>query len=244
MHTLEQVGLNMLKVTDLEVSYGEIKAVRDISFDVKCGSLVVIIGANGAGKTTLLRTVMGLKNPSSGKILFNGKDITNLKAHQRAALGIVLVPEGGRVFPRLSVKDNLMLGAYLIKDKSVIDKTFEEVCEIFPRLKERLQQMAGTLSGGERQMLAIGRALMSRPSILMVDEISLGLMPRLVDKVFEVVEYLNDKGLTILMSEQNASKSLEIATYGYVIELGRVVHQGFPAELSALEDVKRAYLGG
>ncbi|MCD6419487.1 MAG: ABC transporter ATP-binding protein [Synergistetes bacterium] len=234
----------MLKVTDLEVSYGEIKAVRGVSFDVKDGGLVVIIGANGAGKTTLLRAVMGLKKPSSGRILFDGKDITNLKAYQRAALGIVLVPEGGRVFPRLSVKDNLMLGAYLIRDKSAIDKTFEEVCEIFPRLKERLQQTAGTLSGGERQMLAIGRALMSRPSILMVDEISLGLMPKLVDKVFEVVKYLNSKGLTILMSEQNASKSLEIATYGYVIELGRVVHQGSPVELSALEDVKRAYLGG
>ncbi len=234
----------MLKVTDLEVSYGEIKAVRGISFEVNDGSLVVIVGANGAGKTTLLRTVMGLKAPSSGRVFFKGKDITDLKAHQRAALGIVLVPEGGRVFPRLSVKDNLMLGAYLVKDKSVVEETFEEVCGIFPRLKERLQQMAGTLSGGERQMLAIGRALMSRPSILMVDEISLGLMPKLVDKVFEVIKYLSDKGLTILMSEQNASKSLEIATYGYVVELGRVVHEGSPSELSALEDVKRAYLGG
>ena len=234
----------MIKIDSLEVSYGEIRAIRGISLDVKEGELVAVVGANGAGKSTLLRTIMGLKAKGKGNIYFREKDISHLRAYERAREGISLIPEGGRVFPRISVYDNLILGAYKEKSKSEINKRLDYIFSIFPRLKERENQMAGTLSGGERQMLAIGRALMGKPRFLMIDEISLGLMPILVDTVFEVIDKLHKKeGLTILLSEQNAEMATSVADRVYILELGKIAKEGTAREIANDPHIKKAYLG-
>ncbi len=233
----------MLKVENLYVSYGEIKAIRGISFYVREGELVSVVGANGAGKSTLLRTIMGLKAKQKGEIYFAEREISRLSAHERARMGISLIPEGGRVFPKISVYDNLILGAYKEKDRSKVNKRLDYVFSIFPRLSERKTQLAGTLSGGERQMLAIGRALMGDPAFLMIDEISLGLMPILVDTVFEVIDRLHKEGLTILLSEQNAEMATQVSDRVYILELGHIVKEGTAKEIGDDPHIKKAYLG-
>ncbi len=234
----------MIRVEDLKVSYGEIKAIRGISLYVKKGELVSVVGANGAGKSTLLRTVMGLKEKEGGKIYFGEREISHLRAYERAREGISLIPEGGRVFPRISVYDNLILGAYKEKEKVRVEERLDYVFSIFPRLAERKMQLAGTLSGGERQMLAIGRALMGDPKFLMIDEISLGLMPILVDAVFEVIDKLHrEKGLTILLSEQNAEMATQVSDRVYILELGHIVKEGTAKEIADDPHIKKAYLG-
>ena len=216
----------MIKIENLQVSYGEIKALRKISLYIGNGELVSVVGANGAGKSTLLHTIMGLKSAKEGEVFFKNKKISHLPAYERARIGISFVPEGGRVFSHISVYDNLILGAYREKDKVKIKKRFDYIFSIFPRLFERKNQTAGTLSGGERQMLAIGRALMGNPEFLMIDEISLGLMPILVDTVFEVIDQLHKKGLTILLSEQNAEMAIHVSDRVYILELGKVSKKG------------------
>lgn len=234
----------MIEINNLKVSYGEIRAIRGISLQVKDGELVSVVGANGAGKSTLLRTIMGLKSSEEGNIYFREKDVSHLPAYERARMGISLIPEGGRVFPRISVYDNLILGAYKEKSNKEIQERLDFVFSIFPRLKERKTQMAGTLSGGERQMLAIGRALMGKPEFLMIDEISLGLMPILVDTVFEVIDRLHKKeGFTILLSEQNAEMATQVSDRVYILELGKIVKEGVSAEIADDPHIKKAYLG-
>ena len=201
----------MLEIKDLYVSYGMMEVLHGVSVNVEDDELVSIIGPNGAGKTTLIKTVMGLVKPTSGSIIYNGQDITHLPAHKRAALGIGYVPEGRRVFGKLSVEDNLKMGAYELKDKAEIKKNMDMVYEIFPRLGERAKQLASTMSGGEQQMLAIGRALMLDPKMLLIDEVSMGLMPIMVNTCFDVIKKLNDSGITVLVVEQNANKALKIA---------------------------------
>ncbi len=233
-----------ISIENLKVSYGEIRAIRGVSLQVKDGELVSVVGANGAGKSTLLRTIMGLKSSEEGNIYFRGKDVSHLPAYERARMGISLIPEGGRVFPRISVYDNLILGAYKEKSNREVQERLDFVFSIFPRLKERKTQMAGTLSGGERQMLAIGRALMGKPEFLMIDEISLGLMPILVDTVFEVIDRLHKKeGFTILLSEQNAEMATQVSNRVYILELGKIVKEGVSAEIADDPHIKKAYLG-
>jgi len=235
----------MLEVKNLHVCYGVISALQGISLSVKAGSIVTLIGANGAGKSTTLRAISGLVKPRGGEILLNGQNISGLPAHQIVKLGLSHVPEGRMVFANLTVHENLMMGAYLQRDKTVIQQELELVFKTFPRLKEREKQVAGTLSGGEQQMLAIGRALMSKPKFLMMDEPSLGIAPLLVKTIFEkIVEINRQHGITILLVEQNANLALEISNHGYVLETGRIIVQDESAALRQNPQVKSAYLGG
>ncbi|MEO6874443.1 MAG: ABC transporter ATP-binding protein [Opitutaceae bacterium] len=235
----------MLRVTDLSVSYGAISALGGISFEIKQGAIVTLIGGNGAGKTTTLRTISGLLRPKTGRIEFMGEDITKLAAHKIVARGLCHVPEGRMIFSNLSVDENLSMGAYLQNDKALIARNREYVFSIFPRLKERFKQMAGTLSGGEQQMLAIGRALMGNPKFLMLDEPSLGIAPRLISTIFEKIVEINQKqGITILLVEQNANLALEVSSEAYVLETGRIVMQGESKKLRTDPQLKATYLGG
>ena len=234
----------MLEIKNLSVSYGAIIALHGISLSVKSGSIVTLIGSNGAGKSTTLRTVSGLLAPKSGEILYDGQDIVGLPAHTIVGRGLSQVPEGRMVFANLTVMENLKMGAYLQSDQAAIAAELEEVLILFPRLKERAGQNAGTLSGGEQQMLAIGRALMSKPKFLMLDEPSLGLAPLLVKTIFEKIVEINRKGITILLVEQNAKLALEISHFGYVLETGRIILQDNSVALRENPMVKRAYLGG
>jgi branched-chain amino acid transport system ATP-binding protein len=234
----------MLEVRGIEVSYGEFLALRGISFKVDEGELVTIIGANGAGKSTTLRAVMGLVRCRKGEILFEGEDITSKPSHVRARLGISLVPEGRKVFPDLTVAENLLMGAYIQNDPKLIQSAMEEAFSLFPVLKERQGQVGKTLSGGEQQMLAIARALMSRPRVILMDEISLGLMPIYVEETFRVIKNLHRQGVTILLVEQNARKALSAADRGYVLETGEIVLSDSSEKLSINPQVKKAYLGG
>jgi branched-chain amino acid transport system ATP-binding protein len=234
----------MLEITDLNVHFGVIHAIKGISIKVNEGEIVTLIGANGAGKTTTLRTVSGLKKLSSGTITLNGMDITHSSAQDRVKMGISLVPEGRRIFSTMTVLENLELGAYLRRDKSEIAKDLSMVYERFPILADRKKQAAGTLSGGEQQMLAMGRALMSRPKLLCLDEPSMGLAPLLVQEIFDIIRDINEKGTTILLVEQNASMALQIANRAYVMETGSITLTGTGAELMQSDDIKKAYLGG
>ena len=232
----------MLKVDNIHVYYGAIHAIKGISFEVHEGETVALIGANGAGKSTTLKTISGLLHPRSGSIHFLGKDITHATAHTLVRHGMAHVPEGRRIFLQMTVQENLEMGAFTRRDD--ISETLENVYERFPRLKERRKQIAGTLSGGEQQMLAMGRALMSEPKLLMLDEPSMGLAPLLVEQIFEIIQSLHKAGSTILLVEQNAQMALQIADRAYVLESGRITLSGTGAELMASESVKRAYLGG
>ena len=232
---------NILEIKDLNVSYGGIKAVKDISFVVPKGEVVTLIGANGAGKSSTLRSIVGLVKPESGSIQLNGQELAGLPTDQIVAKGITLVPEGRRVFPDMTVLENLKIGAYMRKDS--LEEDLKWVHDLFPRLKERSWQLAGTLSGGEQQMLAIGRALMSRPDLIMMDEPSLGLAPLIVKGVFDIIREINQQGVTILLVEQNANMALQAANLGYVMETGRITLTGTGAELLENEEVKAAYLG-
>ena len=234
----------MLEIKDLYVSYGMMEVLHGVSVNVEDDELVSIIGPNGAGKTTLIKTIMGLVKPTSGSIIYNGQDITHLPAHKRASLGIGYVPEGRRVFGKLSVEDNLKMGAYELKDKAEIQKNMDMVYSIFPRLGERAKQLAATMSGGEQQMLAIGRALMLDPKMLLIDEVSMGLMPIMVNTCFEVIKKLNDDGITVLVVEQNANKALKIADRGYVLETGNIVISDTVENMRNNDTVQKAYLGG
>ncbi len=234
----------MLQIQEIEVYYGAIHAIKKLSLEVEQGTIVTLIGANGAGKTTTLKTISGLLRPKTGAITYKGKDITKVAPEKIVSLGISQVPEGRRVFQEMSVQENLEMGAYLRKDKKGIAEDMEGVFGRFPRLKERRKQLAGTLSGGEQQMLAIGRALMARPELMLMDEPSMGLAPLLVKEIFEIIQDINAKGTTILLVEQNANMALSIANKAYVIETGEIVLQGSAQELLKSEDVKKAYLGG
>ncbi len=235
--------MSMLKVTDLVVSYGGIEALKGISFDVEQGQIVTLIGANGAGKSTTLRTISGLVPPKQGRIYFEGRDITDLKTQKIVETGIAMVPEGRRVFANLTVLENLRIGAYLRKDKAVIEEDINYVYELFPRLKERSWQLAGTLSGGEQQMLAVGRAVMTRPKLIMMDEPSLGLAPLVVKDIFKIILTLKSTGMTVLLIEQNANAALHACDYAYVMETGRITTSGTGEELLASETIQEAYLG-
>ena len=236
--------MSMLEVKDLHVSYGAIKAVQGISFEMEQGETVALIGSNGAGKSTTLRTISGLEKAKSGSIVFQGQELTKLKPHQIVELGIAHVPEGRRVFARMSVDENLRMGANIIKDRAQIKQDLERVYDIFPRLRERMKQQAGTLSGGEQQMLAMGRALMSKPKLLMLDEPSMGLAPILVEQIFDIIRELHAAGTTILLVEQNAQAALSVADRAYVLETGRITLSGTGKELMASDAVRKAYLGG
>jgi len=233
----------MLKVEDLVVSYGGIQALRGISFEVPDKKIVTLIGANGAGKSTTLKAITGLVKPKSGKITHNDKEITQLKVQQIVKTGISLVPEGRRVFPNLTVLENLKMGAFMRNDSKGIEDDLNNIYELFPRLKERVWQEAGTLSGGEQQMLAIGRGLMAKPEILMMDEPSLGLAPLVVRDMFKIIREINNLGVTILLIEQNANAALKVADEAYVLETGNITIRGTGAELLSDERVKQAYLG-
>lgn len=233
----------MLKIDDLHVSYGKIEALKGITMEVNQGEIVALIGSNGAGKTTTLRTISGLEKASGGKITFLDHDLSKLEKHKIVELGIAHVPEGRRVFSDLSVEDNLELGASLRKDKAEISKNLERVYNYFPRLKERRKQMAGTLSGGEQQMLAVGRALMTNGKIMLLDEPSMGLAPLVVEDIFKIIQQINSEGMTILLIEQNAFMSLNIADRAYVLETGLITLQGTGKELLGMDKVRQAYLG-
>ncbi len=234
----------MLKVEGINVYYGNIQALKGVSLEINPGEIVTLIGANGAGKSTLLKTISGLLKPKQGQIIYEGQSIAGKAAQSIVKMGISHVPEGRRVFANMTVEENLDLGAYLRKDKEGIKEDFGRVFELFPRLMERRKQLAGTLSGGEQQMLAMGRALMARPRLLVLDEPSMGLAPLLVKTIFRIIEEINATGTTILLVEQNAHMALSIANRAYVIETGRVVLSGTPDELNASEQIKMAYLGG
>jgi branched-chain amino acid transport system ATP-binding protein len=234
----------MLEINNLHVHFGVIHAIKGISLSVNEGEIVTLIGANGAGKTTTLRTISGLKKPSEGTIILNGKDITNTTPQERVKMGISQVPEGRRIFSSMTVLENLELGAFLRQDKTDIAKDLKTVYERFPILADRKRQTAGTLSGGEQQMLAIGRALMSRPKLLCLDEPSMGLAPLLVHEIFDIIKDINDRGTTILLVEQNASMALQIANRAYVMETGTITLSGTGEELLQSDDIKKAYLGG
>ena len=234
----------MLEIKNLVVRYGMIEAIKGISFHVNDGEIVTLIGSNGAGKTTTMHAISGLIKPSEGSITLNGTDLIKTPSHKIVTLGLAQVPEGRRVFADQSVKENLLLGAYYRKDKAEIEKDLKYVYDLFPRLRERENQPAGTLSGGEQQMLAMGRALMARPKILLLDEPSMGLSPLLVKEIFRIIEEINRKGTTILLVEQNAKMALAIADRAYVLETGKITLEGTGEELSASEQVRKAYLGG
>ncbi|MBE6014993.1 MAG: ABC transporter ATP-binding protein [Lachnospiraceae bacterium] len=233
----------LLEIRDIEVYYGVIKAIKGISFDVNEGEVIALIGANGAGKTTTLHTITGLLSAKAGSITFDGKDITKIPAHKIVSMGMAHVPEGRRVFSQLSVYDNLKMGAYTRTDKDEIEESLAMVYSKFPRLEERKTQLAGTLSGGEQQMLAMGRALMSRPKIVLMDEPSMGLSPIFVEEIFKIIEEISSSGTTVLLVEQNAKKALSIADRAYVLETGNIVLEGDAKELMNNETVKKAYLG-
>ena len=235
--------MSLLAVRGLAVHYGGIRAVKGIDLEVEEGEVVCLIGANGAGKTTSLRALAGLLSPAAGTIRYDGKDVTAMPVHQRVQLGLALVPEGREIFPRLSVAENLRMGAYFRHDTRGIDGDLERACTLFPRLRERLGQSAGTLSGGEQQMLAIARALMSRPRLLLLDEPSMGLAPLAVQKIFATIRLVAAQGMTLLLVEQNARLALECSTRGYVLEGGRIVHQDQASALLTSPKVRAAYLG-
>ncbi len=235
--------MSLLKVTDLVVSYGGIEALKGISFDVEEGQIITLIGANGAGKSTTLRTISGLVKPKDGRVFFQGRDITDYGTQKIVESGIAMVPEGRRVFPNLTVIENLRIGAYLRKDKDVIETDIEYVYDLFPRLKERSWQLAGTLSGGEQQMLAVGRAMMTRPRLIMMDEPSLGLAPLVVRDIFRIIRTLKETGMTVLLIEQNANAALHACDFAYVMETGRITMSGTGEELLASEAIQEAYLG-
>ena len=232
----------MLTVNDINVYYGPIHAIKGVSFEVKPGEVVALIGANGAGKSTVLKTVSGLLRSKTGNIVFDGRDITKMEAHKLVRAGLAHVPEGRRIFLQLTVMENLEIGAFV--KKTVDQEDLENIFNKFPRLKERRKQIAGTLSGGEQQMLAMGRALMSRPKLMMLDEPSMGLSPILVEQVFEIISELNQSGTTILLVEQNAGMALEVAHRAYVLETGTITLSGTGAELAQSDQVRKAYLGG
>lgn len=235
--------MSMLEIKDLEVYYGAINALKGISFNVEQGEIIALIGANGAGKTTTLHTISGLIPAKRGSVMFNGTELTKTPAHKIVSMGMAHVPEGRRVFAQLSVYENLTLGAYTRKNKVEINETLEHVYNRFPRLKERRTQLAGTLSGGEQQMLAMGRALMSKPSIVLMDEPSMGLSPLYVNEIFDIIQEINKSGTTVLLVEQNAKKALSIANRAYVLETGNISLSGDAHELMDNEQVKKAYLG-
>jgi len=235
----------LLEVDGLCVNYGRIEAIRDITFDVEQGSMVTLIGANGAGKTTTLKTLSGLRKVRAGAVRFQGKDITNMASHERVPLGISQSPEGRRIFPGMSVVENLDMGAYSRADRAKTRSAdLERVFGLFPRLHERRDQLAGTMSGGEQQMLAIGRALMSRPTLLLLDEPSMGLAPKLIQQIFSIIIDIREQGTTVLLVEQNAAQALKIADKAYILETGEVVRTGTGRELAADDSVRAAYLGG
>jgi len=234
----------LLELHDVHVHYGKIEALKGISIDVDDGEVVTLIGANGAGKTTTLKTVSGLRRVSSGRIIFRGQDITAMPGHRRVELGLCQAPEGRGIFPGMTVVENLEMGAYTRRGRAEVNADFERVYELFPRLAERRQQAGGTLSGGEQQMLAIGRALMSRPAVLLLDEPSMGLAPMLVSQIFTIITEINAQGVTILLVEQNAAQALQRAHRAYVLETGRVVKSAPARELLDDEEVRAAYLGG
>ncbi len=233
----------MLSIKNLSVRYGGIHALREISFDVPAGEIVTLIGANGAGKSTTLNAIVGLVKADGGSVSWNGREILNDKTKNIVESGVVLVPEGRRVFPNLNVDENLYLGAYSRKDKAEIEADLEHVFGLFPRLKERHKQKAGTLSGGEQQMLAVGRALMSRPKVLMMDEPSLGLAPIIVGMIFDIIRQINAEGVTVLLVEQNAKAALHVANTGYVMETGKISFSGSGKDLLADDRIRKAYLG-
>ena len=233
----------MLEVKDLQVYYGMIHAIKEVSFEVEEGEIIALIGANGAGKTTILHTISGLIAPKSGSIVFEGTELTKVPPHRGVSLGMAQVPEGRRVFAQMSVLQNLRMGAYTRKDKDEVEASMKMVFERFPRLEERRNQPAGTLSGGEQQMLAMGRALMSNPRILLMDEPSMGLSPILVGEIFDIIQRVNEAGTTVLLVEQNARKALGIANRAYVLETGRIVKGGDAKELMHDDDIRKAYLG-
>jgi len=234
----------LLEVKNLDVHYGVIQAIKNISFEVNEGEIVTLIGANGAGKTTTMQSIMGLIHPSHGEIYYDGQKINGIPSHKIVKLGMTQVPEGRRIFSELTVYENLLMGAYTRTDKDGIEKDFKDIYALFPRLEERKNQIAGTLSGGEQQMLAMGRAIMSKPKLLMLDEPSMGLSPLLVDQVFDIIKHFHENGTTILLVEQNANKSLAISDRAYVLENGKIALSGTGAELLASEEIKKAYLGG
>jgi branched-chain amino acid transport system ATP-binding protein len=233
----------MLKVKNLKVTFGQIAAISDVSFEVPEGKIVTLIGANGAGKTTTLRAVSGLEKAASGSVVFKGKDITNTEAHQLVPLGISHVPEGRKIFPTLTVRENLEIAGWTIKDKTIVKHRIEEVFDLLPRIKERVSQLGGTLSGGEQQMLAVGRAIVTGGDILLLDEPSMGLAPVLVDEIFDKIVAINKKGTTVLLVEQNASEALHIADFAYVLEVGYTTISGPAKDIAADPRVREAYLG-
>ena len=233
----------MLSVNNLQVHYGMIQAIKDVSFEVNEGEVIALIGANGAGKTTILHTVSGLLQPTKGSVIFEGQDITKVPAHKIVSLGMAHVPEGRRVFAQLTVLENLKLGAYTRKDKNEMEETLKMIYKRFPRLEERKNQVAGTLSGGEQQMLAMGRALMSHPKIILMDEPSMGLSPIFVEEVFKIIRDISAEGVTVLLVEQNAKKALSIADRAYVLETGKIVLSGDANDLMNDDSIKKAYLG-
>ncbi len=235
--------MSMLEIKDLEVYYGMIQAIKGVSFDVNEGEVIALIGANGAGKTTILHTITGLLNAKKGSVWFEGKDITKIPAHKIVSMGMAHVPEGRRVFANLTVLQNLKMGAYTRKDKNEIDQTLDNIYKRFPRLKERQNQLAGTLSGGEQQMLAMGRALMSHPKIILMDEPSMGLSPIFVNEIFDIIKSVSASGTTVLLVEQNAKKALSIADRAYVLETGKIVLYGKASDLLNNDSIKKAYLG-
>ncbi len=243
MDNIRRKTMAMLEVKDLEVYYGVIQAIKGISFEVNEGEIIALIGSNGAGKTTTLQTITGLITPKKGSVTFEGKNITKVPAHKIVEMGIAHVPEGRRVFAQLTVYQNLKMGAYTRKDKGEIEESLQKVYRRFPRLEERKNQMAGTLSGGEQQMLAMGRALMSNPRIILMDEPSMGLSPILVNEIFDIIQSVSAGGTTVLLVEQNAKKALAIADRAYVLETGRIVQEGRAADLMDDESIKKAYLG-
>jgi len=234
----------MLRINNLNVYYGAIHAIKGISLEVKQGEIVSLIGANGAGKSTILKTISGLLKPKTGEIVFENLPLHTMEAQEIVRAGVCQVPEGRRIFANMSVYENLELGAFLQKDKAAIKQDMENVFAKFPRLKERINQLAGTLSGGEQQMLAIGRAMMSRPKMMLLDEPSMGLAPLLVKEIFSIIKEINEAGTTILLVEQNANMALSIANYAYVLETGKIVLEGKAKELAESDEVKKAYLGG
>lgn len=234
----------MLKIDNLDVFYGGIHALKGISFNIQEGQIVTLIGSNGAGKTTILKVISGIVKQKNGAVIFNGEDINRLPSEKIVELGVIHVPEGRKIFTALNVEENLLMGAYLRKDKKEIEEDLKNVYELFPRLEERRKQMGGTLSGGEQQMLAIGRALMSKPKLLMLDEPSMGLAPIVVQEIFETIEKLNkERNLTVLLVEQNANIALQVAHHAYVIETGEIVLEGSGKELLGDDRVRKAYLG-
>lgn len=233
----------MLEIKDLEVYYGVIQAIKGVSFEVNEGEVIALIGANGAGKTTILHTITGLLSPQKGEVLFKGTDISKIKSHKIVSMGMAHVPEGRRVFSQLTVLQNLRMGAYTRKDKNEIEDTLKNIYKRFPRLEERQNQIAGTLSGGEQQMLAMGRALMSHPQIILMDEPSMGLSPIFVNEIFDIIKEVSESGTTVLLVEQNARKALSISNRAYVLETGNIVLEGASSDLLNNEEIKKAYLG-